>query len=319
MKKYKLAACGGTFDLFHLGHKEFIESISKASEKITIGITSDKFSFEKSAYENFNTRKKSVEEFIKTNQINAQILKIDDIYGPTLSEKYPFDVLFVTNDSESGADKINAKRKELGLPLLKIIKVPLYKTSDGKTLSSTRIKNGQIGRDGKKYIDEDLNFTLPESLRANLSKPFGKLITNNEKPRSSNFIAVGDETVKSFTSEKIQPALSIIDLKNNRKRKYKGASDLGLNPKKIIKAVNPSGHITKDLIGAVKLGLETPRSAVLVDGEEDLAVIPAVLLSPLGYKIYYGQPGKGVVKIVVSEDVKRQIKELLSQFLRKVL
>lgn len=319
MKKYKLAACGGTFDLFHFGHKEFLESIFKASEKIIIGITSDKFSFDKSAYENFNTRKKSVEKFIKTNQINAQILKIDDIYGPTLSEKYPFDALFVTNDSESGADKINAKRKGLGLPLLKIIKVPLYKTSDGKTLSSTRIKNGQISRDGKKYIDEDLNFTLPENLRASFSKPFGQLVKKIEGSFSKNIVAVGDETVKSFTSKKIQPALSIIDLKNNRKSKYKGASDLGLNPQKIIKAVNSSGHITKDLIGAVKLGLETHRSVVLVDGEEDLAVIPAVLLSPLGYKIYYGQPGKGVVKIVVSENVKRQIKELLSQFLRKVL
>ena len=73
-------------------------------------------------------------------------------------------------------------------------------------------------------------------------------------------------------------------------------------------------------------GLETKKVfsignkvVIKVNGEEDMAVIPVVLASPLGYEIYYGQPGKGVVKIIVTEKIKGEIKNLISKFRRKVL
>jgi len=62
-----------------------------------------------------------------------------------------------------------------------------------------------------------------------------------------------------------------------------------------------------------------------------LAVIPVIHASPLGCEIYYGQPARhasksvaggpreGVVKIVVTEKIKGEIKNLISKFRRKVL
>ncbi len=324
MKKYKLAACGGTFDLFHLGHKDFLNSIYKQSEKIIIGITSDKFaSNSKLIYESFEQRKKSVEEYVVQNNINSEIIEIDDIYGPTTSEKNKFDALFVTTDSLNGAEKINERRHELGLSELRVITVPIIKTKDGQILSSTRIKKGQINRNGEIYIDKELlsyDYLLPENLRDLLSEPFGELSKKIDfKNLGENIITVGDETTKNFISNKVYPRICIVDLKNNREKKYKNISELGLSVQNVIYTSNPSGHITKNLFEAVKEGLKINNSVILIDGEEDLAVIPAVLASPLGFRIYYGQPGKGVVEILVTEEKKREMKDLISKFDRKVL
>lgn len=319
MKKYHLSACGGTFDLFHKGHEDFLNSIYRDSEKIIIGITSDKFAESKSLYESFKKREDSLRRFISDNKINAQILKIDDIYGPTLSDKYKFDALFVTEDSVKGAEKINQKRKTSGLSPLKIVKIALLRSLDGKVLSSTRIKNGEVDRNGESYTDENLNcdYLLPDNLREKLSKPFGEVIPKIKK--SGKIIAIGDETVKTFTSKKLYPSLSIVDLKNNREKKYGSVTELGLSSEKIIKAHNPSGCITKELFKAVKNGLTINNSTIMVEGEEDLAVIPAVLFAPLGCAVYYGQPGQGIVEIIVTEQKKVEIKLLLSQFTRKVI
>ena len=41
--EYKLVASGGTFDHFHKGHREFLKKQLEISERVLIGITSDKF------------------------------------------------------------------------------------------------------------------------------------------------------------------------------------------------------------------------------------------------------------------------------------
>lgn len=324
MKKYKLAACGGTFDLFHKGHEKFLHTVFTNSQKVIIGLTSDDFVLQKKTFEKFSYRKISLQNFLDTFNYDGEIIQIDDIYGPTISDKYSFDCLFITDDSLRGGEKINEKRKELGLSPLKIIKLPLLKTKDGRILSTTRIKNGAIDRNGESYIDERIlsyDYVLPDAMREKLSMPFGRVLkeTEIENQISNETITVGDETAKSFFKKKIYPRLAIIDLRNNRVKKYRTISDLGLRPKKIIKAINPSGHITKELFEAVINGLKSKNSVILVDGEEDLAVIPAVLAAPLGYKIYYGQPSEGVVQIEVTEEKKMEIKKLISKFTRKVI
>ena len=47
MMKYKLVVCGGTFDHFHRGHREFLRHILSVSSKVLIGLTTDKYLKEK--------------------------------------------------------------------------------------------------------------------------------------------------------------------------------------------------------------------------------------------------------------------------------
>ena len=341
MKQYKLAACGGTFDLFHKGHKSFLISIFKLSEKIVIGITSDDFALSKNNLEPFELRKKAVEEFLNLENINAEIIEIDDVFGPTLSDKYHFDALFVTEDSVRGASLINTKRKELGLGVLEVNKIKLLNTLDGKTLSSTRIRNGEVDREGNIYIDRNLldaDYLLPDNLRKSLSRPFGELIVDFDQWISvkdfdlSKTVTVGDAITKSFVKLNLIPRLAIVDLQINRKKAFSDIFELGFDENiKFERVKNPAGGISHDLINLVKDVFESDISAIQIVGEDDLAVIPVVLSAPLSYEIYYGQParltsesvagrpGKGVVRIVVTEEKKNEIKNLISKFERKVI
>ena len=70
-----------------------------------------------------------------------------------------------------------------------------------------------------------------------------------------------------------------------------------------INVVNPAGTITAKsqliLYDAVQDG---KCLAVIIDGEEDLLVLPLMVYMPFGSVIVYGQPREGMVVITVTEE-----------------
>ncbi len=53
---------------------------------------------------------------------------------------------------------------------------------------------------------------------------------------------------------------------------------------------------------------------MLVDGEEDLVVLPAIMIAPDGASVVYGQPDEGMVHVVVDDEVRREVRALLERF-----
>jgi hypothetical protein len=53
----------------------------------------------------------------------------------------------------------------------------------------------------------------------------------------------------------------------------------------------------------------------LIEGEEDLAVLPAILLSPLSWVVIYGQPEEGLVYIPITQEIKLKSLKLLQKFI----
>lgn len=62
---------------------------------------------------------------------------------------------------------------------------------------------------------------------------------------------------------------------------------------------------------AVEKGLKDGDTLIVVDGEEDLAVIPCVLFADEGDVVLYGQPDEGIVAVEVSEEKKMEIATLI--------
>ena len=56
------------------------------------------------------------------------------------------------------------------------------------------------------------------------------------------------------------------------------------------------------------------RQVIKIDGEEDLSFLPVMLLSPLGFTVYYGQPNEGLVEVKVTEENKEKVYDLVSKF-----
>ncbi|MCR4325138.1 MAG: pantetheine-phosphate adenylyltransferase [Candidatus Curtissbacteria bacterium] len=318
--KYKHAAVGGTFDLLHKGHETLLLAAFKAGEKVTIGVTSDSMNkrVDKITFQSESERLQNVRKFISDNKFTkqAKIVTITDIYGPTIKDK-TFDVLVTSKERLKNAGEINKERKAKKLKKLPLIVTPIILAADKKPISSTRIKAGEINRGGKVYknlLAKVLNKRLSETTRQKLKKPFGKItksLTKSEGPT----IAVGDATVASLLKTKILPKLSVIDFKVQRKIVYQSLNQLGfIHPNPDVIVNNEAGQISASLSQEIENALKSKNNGqvILVNGEDDLAVIPVVLLARLGTTVYYGQPNVGLVKVYVDEVAKENLCTLLN-------
>ncbi len=322
MKKYSLAVCGGTFDLLHSGHKSFLKEIFENSERAIIGLTSDEYAAKKNLeIQKFDFRKNELINYLNTfAKDDYEILEIHDVFGPLLDKDLMVEALFVTPETKNGAEIVNKRRKELNFVSLKVEIIDMKKAEDGGFISSTRIRKGEINRDGHVYIKKEWSaktFRLPQTLRNELQKPFGKILHKvPDKLEGSKVITIGDITTQEFNKKSINQILSIVDFQVQREEKFTEISELVFNGKtEIEKVKNLAGEINGKIFGKIKNSLESKnRKIILIDGEEDLIVIPAILISPLGFRIYYGQPNVGLVEIIVKEEIKEKIYKLLNKF-----
>jgi len=185
--KYNLAVCGGTFDHFHKGHREFLRYALSICNKLLIGLTTEKYVKAKNGgegIENYKLRKQQLEEFLhEENAIDRVLIEpIDDIFIPKIWEYLSIDAIIVSENTVWGAKKINLRRKEQGKAPLKIETSPLIKSEDNEYISSSKIRGGEINREGRPYIDLlwlNKKLFITDQLRQELKKPFGTVLVNN--------------------------------------------------------------------------------------------------------------------------------------------
>lgn len=364
--EYKFLAIAGSFDRLHKGHRFFISQAFKFGHKVLIGLTSDSFVKEKFKSVRYGTkikikinkfpaRKKELEDFLKAKKLlkRTKIVEINDIYGPSLKD-IDIEALAVTEETRGGAEKVNIRRRQLALPPLKILEIPLILAEDKKRISSTRIRIGEIDRWGKVFFSLSVfGRKIPSKLRLNLKKPLGILIKGDAQKirlelrnilyshKSDLIIAVGDEVTdylnklgESLGSDLIgaqgkphsaqalrgkQADISIIDYHIQRIRVKETLADYEFPDNySLLKAKNPAGFVTSGMVLAVKKAIKSfmekgKKIVIEVNGEEDLAGLPAILLAPLDSLILYGQPSEGVVAVEVSEEKKEEILALIKK------
>jgi len=146
-------ATGGTFDILHKGHYTLLLRAFEVGKQVIIGISSDHYaSIKKKKISNeYPIRLENLKRFIedKFNKSNYSIYELNDFYGPTVLTK-DVQAVVTTEGTKENCIKINELRKSKGLPQLEIIIVPLVKDQDGKVISSTRIREGEIDINGTK-------------------------------------------------------------------------------------------------------------------------------------------------------------------------
>lgn len=326
--KYKLAVCGGTFDHFHKGHREFLRHILAISDKVLLGLTSDKFvkSKNKSEWvEDYRLRRKQIEEFFEQEKAirRVQIEQIDDIFIPKIWENLPIEVIIVSINTINGAEAVNLRRKEQGKSILRVETVPLIKDQYSEYISSSRIRNGEINREGVPYVNPlwfKYKLVVTENLRKVFKKPFGTLIRLSQEikiPKNLYLITVGDVTTKLFNELHFSQNISVVDFKVARKKKFSNLAELSFSSGvKVIHAANPAGCLTPSLFSAVVSmfsNYKNERVVLKIEGEDDLVVLPLILVAPLSSIIFYGQPNKGLVRIDVSEENKEKTYKLIGR------
>lgn len=156
-------------------------------------------------------------------------------------------------------------------------------------------------------------YFLPDALRPELRKIWGTPLFGGEKEilkkfqqfikkkRFKKIITVGDYCSLTLPSD-----IKIFDGKIKRKKIKKIA-------KFSFSCSNPVRTIQKEAWEVLKKAIKQKEN-VFVEGEEDLLVIPAVLLSSNKTLVVYGFPEKGICAIEVSSKVKKAVKKLLKKF-----
>ena len=159
---------------------------------------------------------------------------------------------------------------------------------------------------------------LPEDLRDQLKKPLGILLLDSVAdkdniskniPSGSFIITVGDATTEKMIRFGFNPSLQIVDsLEKRNKRDLPGGY-----VKTILECTNPAAEITEESISIIRQAFSmAPPVRIIVDGEEDLLVLPVAVYAPDNSVILYGQPNEGLVIVHVTEEVRNRARSIMS-------
>lgn len=259
---------------------------------------------------------------------------LEDSWGPAPTRGDATHIV-CTPETRENCKKINKMRSEGDLTPLELVEVPHVLAEDGKAISSSRIRQGSINREGNLWIREsDLERVvyLPTSLDSELKEPMGTLFPGPEDTPevairaaveaipafSPCLIAVGDVTVNALLETGWVPDVGFVDGLTKRTA-WDGEIDMTSFVGHLT-CENPPGQLTPDLLECTDLALDFAFSEdggpvlLEVEGEEDLAPIMIHLLAPLGTVVLYGQPSAGVVLRVTDESTKARCRALLDSF-----
>ncbi len=124
----------------------------------------------------------------------------------------------------------------------------------------------------------------------------------------SFIITVGDATTEKMIKFNLTPSLSIVDGLEKRKKR---AIPQGTATK--LFCDNPAGEITPQSISTIKDALKSkPPVQIIVNGEEDLLVIPVCIHAPQNAVLMYGQPNEGLVIVKITQEIRNKTQELLN-------
>jgi len=175
---------------------------------------------------------------------------------------------------------------------------------------------------------------LPESLRDAFKQPFGPVYTDTDELLAAvdataadvsatdatgdepPLIAVGDVVTHHLLSAGRQPAVAVVDGKTEREALATDTAATLADPAAATREVeNPPGALSRALLSAVTEAIASPEPVrLVVDGEEDLATLPAIVAAPRGASVVYGQPGDGMVHVAVTDAATDETRSLLARF-----
>lgn len=170
---------------------------------------------------------------------------------------------------------------------------------------------GNGGDDG----EGDVVVTLPEDERAAFKQPLGPIETDADALLAAvdgPLIAVGDAVTYHLERAGRRPNVAVVDGRTERERVDSEVRDV-VAVADAIEVTNPAATLTDDLLRELCTAIARGDTVtILVDGEEDLATLPAVLVAPDDASVVYGQPGEGMVHVRIDDEVRDRVRRLLS-------
>ncbi len=151
-----------------------------------------------------------------------------------------------------------------------------------------------------------------------MKKPLGVLLPEKDTTKeniqqfidkTSFVITVGDRTSQKMTEFGMMPSVQIIDGQEKRKKQR---IPVNSSISTLLTCENPAAEITPQSIDVIKKAFKSKTPVrILVNGEEDLLVLPVCIFAPEKSVVLYGQPNEGLVIVKVTPEIRNKTQKLV--------
>jgi hypothetical protein len=170
--------------------------------------------------------------------------------------------------------------------------------------------------------DADVVVELQQALRPELKEPMGPLYTDAGQllaAAETPIVAVGDIVTYHLTQDGHTPAVALVDGRTKRtavEGHIREAID-GDRFDREVAVANPPATLSADLLTALRAAIDRAETGettvIVVDGEEDLAALPAIAAVPGVASVVYGQPDEGMVLVDAGGEARSTVSDLLDR------
>jgi len=165
----------------------------------------------------------------------------------------------------------------------------------------------------------DVVVDLQQDLRSELKDPLGPIYTDAAEllaAASTPLIAVGDVVTYHLLTVDRVPTVALVDGRTKRSavdEHVREAIDTDRFDREVSVA-NPPATLAAPLLSALREATDADGSTIIVvEGEEDLAALPAVVAAPTGASVVYGQPDAGMVLVECAGEAVERSRDLLAR------
>ena len=166
------------------------------------------------------------------------------------------------------------------------------------------------------HFSKDL--TVDSSLRRELAKPFGRIMSTRQLTRHVSkkevVYAIGDVTLTELLRSGYSPKVGIFDYRTER-----NAASFPVIKRHYARPFvvrNRRGALSLRLLDAVRKASKSTKPVdIRVIGEEDLASLACIYFANNGNFVVYGLRGRGMVVIKVGRTIKRYVSGVLKKMM----
>ncbi len=169
MRRYGHAVLGGTFDHLHVGHAALLTTAFRVGRSVSIGLTTDRFlalhpkPFPEEL-QSYRTRRRALSRWLGQAFPDRpwRLVPLADPFGRSV--ELGVDVLVVSVDTHAGGKAVNAERRRLHRPPLPLVLVPVVLADDLGPVSSRRVREGAIDRDGRRLLRIEVGLAVTDPM-----------------------------------------------------------------------------------------------------------------------------------------------------------